>query len=235
MRFRLLINCAAGALLAILAGGCATSNHLAPLVVQRAAADPKACSTAEQTLDTLFPATYEAAERAIVTLGGKQFTCDGLLQASPASGLHLAVVSEFGVATALRVKANGECEILKVTPLFREDWSRQFVARDLRRLFARPAALQPAGRLADGRLVLQSGPDAGGVTAQYVFSADGAAWTELDLTQNGKTFYQATVKPPRHFAGLSAAVPGGYEVRAEAYRLDLAITELTVSPRKEAP
>ena len=136
------------------------------------------------------------------------------------------------MVTDLRVTADGGCEVLKVTPLFREDWSRRFVARDLRRLFMAPANLRPAGQLADGSVVLQTAPDVRGVTAQYVFSADGARWRELDLTRDGKTFYRATPKDFRKFPGMSAEIPGEFDVSAEAYRLELRITELTVA--KEA-
>ena len=221
------------ALLAALTGGCATQNHFATLTVLPDDGQHQAAFLrAEQTIKNLFPARYRATQRAIVTVGGRQFTCDGLLEVSPTEGCHLAIVSSFGVVTDLRVKADGGCELLKVTPLFREDWSRRFVARDLRRLFVAPANLQPAGRLADGSVVLQTPPDASGVTAQYVFSADGARWRELDLTRDGKIFYRATPEDFRKYPDASAEIPGEFEVRAEAYRLELRITELTVA--KEA-
>jgi hypothetical protein len=201
-------------------------------------ADGKASAAffrAEQTIKNLFPPAYRATQRAIVTTGGKQFTCDGLLQVSPAGGHHLAIVSSFGVVTDLRVKPDGSVELLKVTPLFREDWSRRFVARDLRRLLVAPANLPPAGRLADGRVVLQTVPDAGGVTARYIFSADGNRWQELDLMQDGKTFYRAVPKDFRKFTGVAAEIPSSFEVSAEAYRLELRITELTVPKAEVSP
>jgi hypothetical protein len=191
-----------------------------------------AYSRAERTISDLFPARYRATQHAIVTVGGRQFTCDGLLEVSPAEGHHLAIVSSFGVVTDLRVKADGDCELLKVTPLFREDWSRQFVARDLRWLFVAPVNLQPAGQLADGDVVLQTAPDSSGVTAQYAFSADGAHWQEVDLVRDGKTFYRVTPKNFRKYPDASVEIPGEFEVSAEAYRLELRITGLTVA--KEA-
>jgi len=167
-------------LLVALTGGCATHDHFAtPAVLPDDSHHQAAFLCAERTIINLFPARYRATQRAIVTVGGRQFTCDGLLEVSPAEGCHLAIVSSFGVVTDLRVKADGGCEVLKVTPLFREDWSRRFVARDLRRLFIPPADLQPAGRLADGRIVLQTPPDASGVTARYILllmAAAGGNW-----------------------------------------------------------
>ena len=221
------------ALLAMLTGGCATQNHFATLAVLPDDGHHQAAFLrAEQTLKNLFPARYRATQRAIVTIGGRQFTCDGLLEVLPTEGCHLAIVSSFGVVTDLRVRADGGCELLKVTPLFREDWSRQFVARDLRRLFMAPANLRPAGQLADDSVVLQTPQDASGVTAQYVFSADGARWRELDLMLDEKIFYRAVPKNFRKFPGTSAEIPGEFDVRADNYQLELRITELTVA--KEA-
>jgi hypothetical protein len=194
-----------------------------------------AFSHAEQTIKNLFPPAYCATQRAIVTVGSKQFTCDGLLQVSLAGGHHLAIVSSFGVVTDLRLKADDSLELVKVTPLFREDWSRRFVARDLRRLFVAPANLQPAGRQADGNIVLQVAPEADGVTAVYLFSAEGNRWQELDLVQNGKTFYRAVPKNYQKFAGVAAEIPSSFEVSAEAYRLELRIAELTVPKPEGSP
>jgi len=220
-------------LLAALTGGCATQSHFStPTVLPDDGQHQAAFLRAEQTLKNLFPARYRATQRAIVTVGERQFTCDGLLEVSPAEGCHLAIVSSFGVVTDLRVKADGGCELLKITPLFREDWSRRFVARDLRWLFMAPANVQPAGQLPDGRIVLQTPPDASGMIAYYIFSTDGARWRELDLTRSGKIFYRATSKDFRKYPDTSAEIPGEFDVRAEAYRLELRITELTVA--KEA-
>jgi hypothetical protein len=224
------------ALLAALTGGCATHNHFAtPTVLPADGKSSAAFSHAEQTIKHLFPPAYRATQRAIVTAGGKQFTCDGLLQVSPDGGHHLAIVSSFGVVTDLRVQPDGRVELLKVTPLFREDWSRRFVARDLRRLFITPANLQPAGRLAAGSVVLQAVPAADGVTADYIFSADGDRWQELDLMQNGKTFYRAVPKNFRRFTGVAAEMPSSFEVSAEAYRLELRIADLTVPKPEVSP
>jgi hypothetical protein len=224
------------ALLVTLTGGCAMQNHFVTLtVLPEDGNNQTAFSRAEQTIKNLFPAQYRATQRAIVTAGGKQFTCDGLLKVSPTEGHHLAIVSSFGVVTELRVKADVDCELLKVTPLFREDWSRRFVARDLRWLFIAPANLRPAGQLADGSVVLETAPDSAGVMAEYIFSADGVRWQALDLIQNGSTFYRAVPKNFRKFSGTSAEIPGGFEVSAEAYRLELRIAELAVPKTEVQP
>jgi hypothetical protein len=222
------------AVLIALTGGCATPTHLAtPRILPDDGTHPAAFARAEATLRQLFPARYRATQRAIVTVRGRQFTCDALLEVSPTGGLHLAIVSSFGVVTEVRVARDGGCELLKVTPLFREDWSRRFVARDLRWLFIAPASLQPAGQLVDGSVVLQTPPDSSGGTARYIFSADGTRWRELDLMQNDQSFYQAILENFRKFPGMTEEIPGRFEVGAEAYRLELQMTGLTVT--QEAP
>ncbi|MFM2294093.1 MAG: hypothetical protein RLZZ350_506 [Verrucomicrobiota bacterium] len=211
--------------LILFAGGCATRNHfVARKVLPDDGRTQAAFARAELTLQNLFPPTYRATQRAIVTAVGKQFTCDGLLQVAPTNGWHLALVSSFGVVTDLRVTADGGCELLKVTPLFREDWSRHFVARDLRWLFVSPRGLQPVGRLADGRVVLQTAAE--DVTARYIFSADGSRWEELDLLRGGKVFYHAAPRTFRKFAGFAAEIPAAFAVEAEAYRIELRLTEV---------
>ena len=224
---RFLSSALLAALIAVADIGCATRNHLAPLVASPVnAAYRDAFARAQQTSAHLYPANYRSTHRAIITTGGRQFTCDGLLSVSPADGWHLALVSSFGVVTDLRLKPDGGVELLKVTPIFREDWSRNFVARDLRRLFIPPANLQPAGELSDGRLLLQTAPEADGATVLCVFSADGSRWLELDLARNGRPYYRVVVKRYGHFPG-SPEVPVEFEVAAESYELELRVAALT--------
>lgn len=227
MRLSLVKSFLLAALLAVAADGCATENHFSTRATLRdGGIHREAMQRAQQTIAQLFPARYRSTQRAIVTVRGKQFTCEGLLTVSPRDGHHLALVSSFGTVTDLRVKPDDRVELLKITPLFRADWSRRFVARDLRWLFTPPEHLLPVGQLADGRLVLQTAPDANGVTAEYIFSADGSCWLELDLMANGKTFYRAVVKHYLRFPGMADKVPEVFDVNAEAYRLELRITTL---------
>jgi len=211
----------------IAAAGCAMRIPTSTLaVLPDDGSHPAAVSRAQQTLARLFPVRFRATQRAIITAVGKQFTCDGMLTVSPTDGYHLALVSSFGAVTDLRVRADGATEVLKVTPLFREDWSRKFVARDLRRLFLPPDQLQPAGRLPDGRLVLQTAPDTGGVVAEYIFAADGSRWEGLYLLADGKAFYRAAATHYSRFTGMTWEVPDEFEVNAESYRLELHLTAL---------
>jgi hypothetical protein len=220
------------AVLLAVAGGCATQNHFAEhTVLADDASRGDAVPRARQTLAQVFPARYRATHRAVITVAGKQFACDALLSVSPAEGGHLALVSSLGTVTDLRVRADGATELLKVTPLLRADWSRNYVARDLRELFLPPQKIDPAGRLADGRLVLQTPADAGGVVGEYVFSADRSRWEELSLVRQGKTFYRAVIRRYSKWPALAAEVPAEFDVTAESYRIELRVTSLETEER----
>ena len=167
-------------------------------------------------------------QRAILTVAGKQFTCDGVLEVSTNAGWHLAIVSNLGLVAGLRVNRDGSCEALQATPLFREAWTRQFVARDVRRLFIPPPEFVSAGRLADGRLVCEPAPESDGAVARYVFSADGQQWQELEVSRAGRREYHAWLRGYRTLAGTTHAVPAEMEVQAESYQLHLHLVELSL-------
>jgi len=113
-----------------------------------------------------------------------------------------------------------------VTPLFREAWTRQFVARDVRRLFLPPPEFVSAGRLADGRLVCESATESDGAVARYIFSADGQQWQELEIFHGGHREYHVVLHSYRTFPGTAHAVPAEMEVQAEGYQLHLRLVEL---------
>jgi hypothetical protein len=183
---------------------------------------------AHQCLANVFPAQYRLVQRAIITVAGKQFTCDGVLEASTNTGWHLAIVSNLGLVAGLRVNRNGSCEAVQVTPLFRESWTRQFVARDVRWLFIPPPDFAASGRLADGRLVCETLPDPDGTVARYGFTADGQRWQELEVLRGGRREYHASLRGYRIFAGNLREVPTEMEVQAESYQLHLRLVELSL-------
>jgi hypothetical protein len=176
----------------------------------------------------LFPPQYRSVQRALITVAGKQFTCDGVLEVSTNAGWHLAIVSNLGLVAGLRVTRDGASEVLQVTPLFREAWTRQFVARDVRRLFLPPPEFVSAGRLADGRLVCETAAESDGAVARYVFSADGQQWQELEVSRGGRREYHALLRGYRTFAGTAQEVPAEMEVQAESYQLHLRLVALEV-------
>ena len=227
-----LFSCArAGAGLFVLAFlllcGCVSprSYPVAPLAGMPA---QEAERVAQQTLARLFPPQYRSVQRAIITVAGKQFTCDGVLEASTNAGWQLAIVSNLGLVAGLRVNRDNSCEVLQVTPLFREAWTRQFVARDVRWLFIPPPEFVSAGRLADGRLVCETAAESDGAVARYVFSADGQQWQELEVSRGGRREYHALLRGYRTFAGTAQEVPAEMEVQAESYQLHLRLVALEV-------
>lgn len=190
------------------------------------ATESESARQAQRTIAGLFPPQYRATHRAILTVGRKQFVCDGHVTVSTNAGWHLAVVSPLGLVGEVRVRRDGTRELLKVTPLLRAAWSRDFLARDLHWLFVPPAALEPAGRLADGRLVFEKPPGADGLVARYVFSSGGDQWQELELSRKGRHLYRATLGSFRPFEGWPVASPSEFAVTAEVYRLHLRVVEM---------
>jgi len=204
--------------------GCTTPRTRAPFDLPPAREEQRdAFRRAHRTLAGLFPPAYRATQRAVIDFGRRHYVCDGFLWASPEAGLHLAVVSAFGVVTEVRVKEDGTPEVLKTTALFRESWTREYVSRDLRWLCMAPKELEAVGTLPDGRLVLESRPDAGGVRARYVFSPEGSRWEGLELRRGGRGVYHATVRRWGRLGGWPAEVPVEIEVDAGVYRLNLRI------------
>jgi hypothetical protein len=192
---------------------------------------------AKATLAQLFPAKYVAVQRAIITVKRKQFPCDAVLKVSTNEGWHLAVVSSLGLVSEVRVRPDGSSQVLKVTALFPEEWSREFVARDVRALFAPPRKLTSAGWLGDGSLVLESAPDDMGVASRYFFAPDARQLNAIELMKAGRCVYHAEVKGSRAFPGGGGKIPTEFEVDAGAYRLHLRIADLktpgTLSPSRK--
>jgi hypothetical protein len=221
---------AAGLLAAALFCGCVSPRNHPVAKLQMLAGEQTrlAEQQARQTLAHLFPPEYRASQRAIITVGRKQFACDGILKVSTQEGWHLALVSNLGLVTELRMRKDGGSEVLRVTPLFREAWSRQYVARDLQRLLAPPGPLEFAGWLPDGSFALESRPATDGLTARYLFSPGKGRLQALELIRAGHCVYHAAFRHYRAFAGCANEVPSECDVNAGAYQLDLRIAELAV-------
>jgi hypothetical protein len=151
-----------------------------------------------------------------------------MLTVSPQAGQHLAVISTLGLVTEVRVKTNGAIQLERVTPLFREAWSREFVSRDLRQLFAPSLDLEIGGRLPDQRFVLESRPTLDGYVSRYIFTPSGNRLQEMEVARAGRRWYHVSVKRYRQFAGFPREIPSDFEVVAPGYRLELRTAELAV-------
>jgi hypothetical protein len=224
------------AVLALLcAAGCVSQRGPASWrIIPDAALDPAAFATAQRAVREAFPPSYRATQRAIITVRKQQFVCDGLLVVSPSEGLHLALISTLGLVTEVRVKGDGSSEVLKVTPLFRETWAREYVARELRWLFAPPPQLALAGRLLDGRLVLEAVNQCEGVNIRYGFSADGSKWEELEVSNGSRRLFHAKLSRHKAIAGWPGAVPMEIDADAGAHQLHLRMAVIEVLG-EEAP
>jgi hypothetical protein len=226
----------AAALVLVCAGGCVSHRVLEASwqPIPPSEGDSAAFAVARQTVREAFPASWQATQRAIISVGRRQFTCDGFLTASPAEGWHLALISMLGLVADVRVRNDGSTEVLKVTPLFREDWARDYVAQELRWLFTPPPELAHAGRLADGRLALEAKSGADGAKARYVCSADGSHWEEIEVWDGPRRLFHAKVSGYRTFPGWPRAVPSEFDLDAGTHQLQIrTVTLAAASPLKE--
>jgi hypothetical protein len=212
----------------VLSCGCTARRPKAYSVIPDKVHDRDLVARAQTILATLYPSEYRATQRAIITVGKQQFVCDGVLTASPQTGYHLAVVSTLGLVTELRVNTNRTSEVLRSTPLFREDWSREYVARDVKRLFAPRQDANTPGRLNDGRYVLETTPTAEGLLIRYIFSPDAAQLQEVEVEEHDARVYHATLRRYRRFAGFTKEVPSEIEAVSPSYRLNLRTAAMTV-------
>ena len=224
-----LIGLCGAALLVVCGGGCASHRIAAAWTVEPTVGGAPAFAAAELAVRGAFPPAYRATQRAIITVRQRQFVCDGLLTVSPAEGWHLALVSTLGLVTDVRVRSDGACEVMKVTPLFREEWARDYVAQELRWLFRPPAELRSAGCLSDGRLVLESSGGAEGWIARYLCSADGSRWEELEVQVGARRLLHAKVSGYRAVAGWQHAVPMEIDVTTDTHELHVRVAALNVA------
>jgi hypothetical protein len=110
-------------ILCLLAAGCATHQ---PAPRQNPA--PRVAS--------LFPPEALIAQRAVLTVHGRQFTLNGYLARSQTRGLRLVVTENFGgVLADVLVKPDGKTFVLQASPPFRPAWVENYLAADLKCLF----------------------------------------------------------------------------------------------------
>ena len=187
--------------------------------------DAAAGARARSVLSSMYPRGCRLMHRAVLTVAGRPYPCDGYLEIAPSGTLRLAVLTPMGVLTQVEVASNGAARVLSASSGFRESWSGGPLARDLRLLFAAdPAALRD-GRLPDGRPVLEARqPD--GSCIRHVFDRDAARWQGVEIRRGSRTVYRAVCGAHARFDGHDREVPAEIRVEADGYRLDLRLCEL---------
>jgi hypothetical protein len=153
----------AGSLLFLLLAGCATVESLLP------GNDPALEQQVRQTFRESFPQPAKLMQRAIVTVAGRQFSCDGLLQVAADGSARLAMLAPVGVMAEVRVRPD---EVLRTAPSFPRSWAQEHVITVVRLVCPGSREGWKFGRLANGQPVLTNG------RTIYVFSTDGRQWLE---------------------------------------------------------
>jgi len=106
-------------LLLVLAAGCATPPS----------------STLPCTAH-LFPADARVAQRAVLTVRGRQFTLNGQLASSATGGWRLIVMENLGSVLAdVLVKRDHTVHVMRSNRVFKARWIRRYVAADLECIF----------------------------------------------------------------------------------------------------
>ena len=227
-RFGFLLVLAAALILVGLISGCTGPRARAYRVLADNSGSGEAMTQARKTLTQLYPPEYRATQRAIIRVGRKQFVCDGMLTVSPQAGWHLALISTLGLVTDVRLTTNGTVQVVRVTPLFTDAWSREFVSRDLRQLFALSLEIEIGGRLPDGRFVLESRKMSQTSVRRYIFTPSGDRLQEMEIADAGRRLYHVFIKRHQRFTAFPQEVPSEFEVFTPGYTLELRTVELGV-------
>ena len=167
-----------------------------------------------QNLTNIFPAQYRSVQRAILTVAGKQFTCDGVLEVSTNAGWHLAIVSNLGLVAGLRVNRDGSCEVSRQRPCSAKpgpgnSWRGTCAGCSFRRRSLFP----PGDWLTAGWFAKPCRIPMGRWRARLQRQRPAMAGTER--VARGRRVYHAVLRGYRAFAGTARDVPAEIEVQAE--------------------
>lgn len=184
------------AVLVLLAAGCSTSHG------------PCRC----EGIDAVSPAQGPAriVHRAILTIRGRHYTLDGVLDIDSKGRRRLAVVSAMGSVTEIVQGPDGKTESVTTTALFQEAWSRSYVARDLRLLYPAPHTLAESSMEENGGIV------------GYLPETPGGPWRDAEICRDGRCVWRAQVVRRDPGTGW----PMEFDVNAETYRLHLRVVKV---------
>ncbi len=215
---------------------CAAASRKTPVPLTPVSiSQPATLDRARQAVIHLWPASYQATQRAVVTVRRRQYVLDGVLKASPAEGLHLALISSLGLVTDLRRTPDGRTEILKTTALFPEAWARDYVGSTLDCLFAPPDqdSLIEAGHLATGQRVLVT--TRGVRQIRYHYSATHEQIEALEVLEKGRLVASARFEDFQQTEGSHTKVPSRISIDTRRYQILLRNVRFRISAPAAMP
>jgi hypothetical protein len=95
-----------------------------------------------------FPADALMIQRAVLTVGGRQFTLNGYLALSKTGGKRLVVTETFGAVLAdVLVKLDGKIYVMRSSQLLRPEWIQRYVVADLECIFGNAPQINCPGKI----------------------------------------------------------------------------------------
>jgi hypothetical protein len=193
--------------------------------------DPGLAQELRDRAATLYPDSFRAVHRALLTAGGRQFLLDGYLTVQRPGSFRLVAKGDMGGTVFEIVKDPGQKARVVQNPLgLRSSWLTEGAARSLEALYlAQPGPEVRLVRLPGGSLALvQDLPD--GKQEQFIFQEDSRRWTGYALFAQDRCLFRAD------FA-YGEAGPGGparprtvtIADNSWKYRLTLTVLELAAT------
>ena len=140
----------------------------------------------------LYPASFRAVHRALLTAGGRQFLLDGYLTVQRPGSFRLVAKGDMGGTVFEIVKEPGQKARVVRNPMgLRPSWLTEGAARSLEALYlAQPGpearlVRQPGGSLA----LVQDLPD--GQQEQFLFQEDSRRWVRYALFSQDRCLFRA--------------------------------------------
>ena len=209
---------------ALLLAGCAAPSWRQPAAILATPGDTAVISRARTTLTEAFPPAYEATQRVILTVKGKQYAYNAWLKAEADGSRRLVLYGPLGLMTELRMRPDAAVEVVRMTPLFRESWVREFVARDLRSLFSLPEAASWLGTGTDGGVILGQTDPADGSLRRFQLDAADGHWKSVEWVSGEKCLWRAEILNWKSFPGFAAPIPAEFSLQSLHYSLHLVTT-----------
>jgi hypothetical protein len=193
------------ALLLLSISGCATSNI-----------DKPVASSAAQPLPWFLPDNVNMNHRALVTIHGRQFAWNGSLTGNTNDGLRLVITDTIGLVADLKLDRNGAVTVGRLSPYFKEEWVRSYIARDLAAVFF-PVTPNPGGK----------------ETVRYIFNNDGTKLEKCEIRRGTRRVCGIVCSQHVQAQGRTKLLPTQFKISGEGYEVNLRILD-TISPDKKA-
>ena len=161
-----------------------------------------------ETVEALWPESFEAVHRVILTASRRQWDLNGFVIARAEGDLRLRATSSMAGTLFDAVRAGGhEPQMLSRSPRFRERWALEGALVDAEAIhLMRPSSSARLTRRPDGRAALTDDRADGG-RADFIFDSNPLRLAEVALSRDGLLERRVTFRGERVFPGWPTPVP----------------------------